>query len=82
MGTTKSYQQTGKNNPSIFALLVDDINQMSEPEQKSLWIQINKQKLSFLAKEIDNTVAQHNYSAKEVDAIIKEAKKYGRKKKG
>lgn len=64
MGTLRSNQVSGKNEPSTFALLVDDINKMSEPEQKLLWMQLNREKISTFVKEIDNSVATHNLSSK------------------
>lgn len=81
MGVVKSHPQWDSNGPSTFALLVDDINKMSEAEQKLLWLQINKDKVSSLAKEIDNATNQHNFSSEEIDALIIEARKNGSKKK-
>lgn len=81
MGTIKTYQGSGTGGPSTFALLVDDINKMSESEQKVLWIQLNKEKLSAYAKEIDTSVVPHNLSATEIDALITEARKNGKHKK-
>ena len=81
MSTTNSYQKTHKEGPSIFALLVDDIKKMSEPEQKLLWIQINKEKLSSFAKKLDESVLPHNFSSSEIDDLINEAQKHGRKEK-
>ena len=81
MATTNSYQKAHENGPSIFALLVDDINKMSEPEQKLLWMQINKEKLSSFAKKLDESVLPHNFSTGEIDELINEARKYGRNKK-
>lgn len=80
MGVIKSHQGSGKNSPSVFALLVDDIRGMTESEQKLLWMQINKEKLSGLAKEIDSAVSGYNYSSDEIDAMIKEARKNGNEK--
>ncbi len=81
MGTIKPYQRTGKNGPSTFAMLVDNINKMSESEQKLLWIQINKEKLSTLAKEIDISVTQNNFSEGQIDEMIKEARNNGKGRK-
>jgi len=78
----KSYQNPDKGGPSTFALLVDDINKMTEPEQKLLWLQINLEKLSSAAKKLDASVAPHNLSADEIDALITEARKHGKHKKG
>ena len=81
MGTVKSNQQPHKGSPSTFAMLVDDINKMSESEQKALWVQINRDKLANLAKEIDASVTPHNFNDAEIDALIHEAMKNGRSKK-
>jgi len=81
MGTVRTNPAANRKGPSTFALLIDDINKMSESEQKSLWIQINKEKLSVLSKEIDTSVTTHNFSSKEIDAMINEARKNGNKKK-
>ncbi len=82
MGTIKSYQKPGTGGASTFALLVDDINKMSESEQKVLWVQINKDKLSSYAKELDASVIPHNLSAPEIDLLISEARKNGKHKNG
>jgi hypothetical protein len=81
MGTIKSHGDTGKGKPSIFALLVDDINRMSESEQKALWLQINKEKVISLSKAIDSSVVPHSLSGDEIDELIIEARKYARNKK-
>ncbi len=81
MSTVKSYQKLNKRGPSTFALLVDDIRNMSPSKQKLLWIQLNKEKLSSLAKELDASVAPNNLTGAEIDALINEARKYGRRKK-
>ena len=70
MSTPNSYQKVHESGPSIFALLVHDINKMSEPEQKLLWIQINKEKL-------DEAVLPHNFLPGEIDELINEAHKHG-----
>ena len=80
MSSVKSYDQSGTGSPSLFALLVDDINKMTESEQKVLWMNINKEKLSVLAKEIDTTVVPHNFSALEIDSLINEARKKSKNK--
>ena len=82
MSTTNSYQKAHKDGPSIFALLVDDINKMTETEQKLLWMQINKEKISSFAKKLDESVLPHNFSAGEIDELINEARKYAHNKKG
>ncbi len=79
MNAVNQSRNSTKSGPSTFALLVDDINKMSESEQKVLWIQINKEKISSLAKEIDNSVSAHNFSNDEISAMITEARKNGRK---
>ncbi len=66
---------------STFALLVDDIRNTSPSKQKLLWIQLNKEKLSSLAKELDASVAPNNLTGAEIDALINRARKYGRRKK-
>jgi hypothetical protein len=63
------------------ALLVDNISRMSVSEQKILWMQLNQNKLATLAQEIDANVPPHNLSSNDIDALISEAKKNGRKKK-
>ncbi len=75
MNSVKSYDQSNTGSPSVFALLVDDINKMTESEQKVLWMNINKEKLSVLANEIDASVPSHNFSALEIDSLINEARK-------
>ncbi len=67
--------------PSILALLVDNISRMSVSEQKLLWMQLNQNKLNALAREIDANVPAHILSSADIDALISEAKKNGRKKK-
>lgn len=81
MNATKPYDNTENRGPSTFALLVDDINKMTEAAQKLLWIKLNKERLSLLAKEIDAAVVPHNLSASDIDTLIDEAKKYKRDKK-
>lgn len=82
MSTIRSYQKPGKKGPSIFALLVDDISNMSSSKQKLLWMQINKEKLSSFAKEVDASVTEDNLTPQDIDSLIQEAKKNaGRKKK-
>ncbi len=81
MNAVRQSRNSTKSGPSTFALLVDDISKMTESEQKVLWVHINKEKLSSLAKEIDKSVAPHNFSSDEISAMITEARKHGRKKK-
>ncbi|HTI92109.1 MAG TPA: hypothetical protein VL727_16055 [Puia sp.] len=81
MPAVKSYQSANTPGPSILALLVDNISRMSVSEQKILWMQLNQNKLAILAREIDANVPPHNPSSNDIDALISEAKKNGRKKK-
>jgi hypothetical protein len=81
MSTVKSYQKLTQKGPSTFALLVDSIAGMSASAQKVLWIQLNKEKLSSYATELDARVKPNNLTASEIDSLILEAKKNGRKKK-
>lgn len=76
-----NFARSYKNTPSTFALLVDNISKMSTSEQKLLWMQLNKKRISALAKEIDASVTSHTLSSKEIDELIAEAKQYARKKK-
>lgn len=68
--------------PSVFALLVDDISKMSASEQKLLWIKLNKEKLTVLAKGIDAKAQPSNLSDGEIASLVKKARGYGKKKKG
>ncbi len=81
MGIVKPHNNVNATSPSTFALLIDNINKMSESEQKALWLQINKEKIGFFAKEIDASVTQHNFNDSEIDNLINEAIKNGRGKK-
>jgi hypothetical protein len=81
MGAVKSYSFFDEKSPSLLALLVDDISRMSVSEQKLLWMQLNKEKLTMLAHELDKNVIPHHLSSNDIDALINEAKKNGRKKK-
>lgn len=81
MSAIKSYSTVEQKGPSILALLVDNISRMGASEQKLLWMQLNKKKLTTLAKQLDNTVAAHHLSAPDIDQLISEAKN-GKKKKG
>lgn len=81
MSTAKSSQKLIQQGPSTFALLVDNIRNMSAPAQKLLWMQLNKEKLSSFATEIDARVTPNNLTTSEIDSLILEAKKNGRKKK-
>ncbi len=67
---------------SVFALLVDDIAKMSASEQKTLWIKLNKEKLTVLAKEIDTKVRPSDLSDEEIASLVKKARRYEKKKKG
>ncbi len=55
--------------------MVEDIRKMSPSKQKLLWIQLNKEKLSSLAKELDASVTPNNLTATEIDLLISEARK-------
>ncbi len=81
MGTIKSNIKSDKYRPSTFALLVDDINKMTESEQKVLWLRINKEKISPFAKELDAAVVPNNVSVDEIGNLISEVRKNGKHKK-
>jgi len=81
MRAVNSDQSANTSGPSILALLVDNISKMSVSEQKLLWMQLNQNKLAILAREIDANVSPHNFSSNDIDALISDAKKNGRKKK-
>lgn len=82
MPLTKSYQRHSKKTPSTFALLIDEISNMSPSRQKALWMELNKEKVFSLAKEIDNNINyNNNLTSTEIDSLVNEARKYGRKKK-
>jgi len=81
MNNTRLYRNQDNNGPSTFALLVDDISKMSEPEQKLLRIQLNEKKLSSFAQELDASVIPHNLSADDIDNLINEARNNGNDKK-
>jgi hypothetical protein len=81
MGLVKTRKKLAGKAVSTFALLVDDINKMSESQQKLLWLQINKDKVSALSEELDDSVTSHSLSQGEIDSLINEAKKHVRKKK-
>lgn len=68
--------------PSTFALLVDDISKMTLPEQKLLWINLNKKKLTSLAKGIDAKATPSDLSDEDIASLVKKARGYGKKKKG
>ncbi len=48
---------------------------------KSDWNGPNKEKLTTLARELDNTVNPNELSAPDIDKLINEAKKNGEKRK-
>jgi len=81
MGVVKTNRNVARKGVSTFALLIDDINKMSESQQKLLWLQINKEKVTSLTRELDASVAPHTLSVNEIDLLIKEAKGHSRKKK-
>jgi hypothetical protein len=82
MGSPKINITNQQKNASIFALLIDDISRMSASQQKLLWMDLNKKKLSVLAGELDKSVPPNNLLQADFDQLINEAKKNGRKKKG
>lgn len=82
MGSPKLSVANQQKNASIFALLIDDISRMSASQQKLLWMDLNKKKLSILAGELDKSVPPNNLLQADIDQLINEAKKNGRKKKG
>lgn len=79
MSTVKSYKKLNQQGPSTFALLVDEIRNMSASAQKLLWMQLNQDRLSVLASEIDAHVSPNNLTSGEIDSLILEAKKGARK---
>lgn len=81
MSAVKSISDKTSNEPSVFALLVDNISQMSKSEQKLLWMKLNKKKLIANAKEIDASIRPNNLTEDEINALVKEARTYARKKK-
>lgn len=52
---------------------------MNEAEQKLLWIQLNKEKLSAFAQSLDEQVTSHDLSIADIDSLIEEARRNGRK---
>jgi hypothetical protein len=50
MSTVKSYKKLNQQGPSTFALLVDEIRNMSASAQKLLWMQLNQDRLSVPQK--------------------------------
>lgn len=81
MSAVKSISTQFQNEPSVFALLVDNISRMSLSEQKLLWMNLNKKNISDLAKEIDSSTRSDNLPEDEVVALVKEARTNARKKK-
>ncbi len=81
MSAIKSISKQFQNEPSVFALLVDNISQMSKAEQKLLWIKLNKKKLLAEAKEINASIKPNNLTEDEINDLVKEARTYARKKK-
>ena len=68
--------------PSTFALLVDDISKMTPSEQKLLWIELNKEKLHSIARELDSSIEPNNLTDEEIAKLVKEARNHGKEKKG
>lgn len=62
--------------------LIDDISRMSASQQKLLWMDLNKKKLSILVGELAKSVPPNNLLQADIDQLINEAKRNGRKKKG
>jgi hypothetical protein len=81
MSAVKAISAQFENEPTVFALLVDNISRMSVSEQKLLWMNLNKKNISDLAKEIDSSTKSDNLSEDEVSALVKEARTDARKKK-
>lgn len=81
MSTVKSISKQFQNEPSVFALLVDNISKMSLSEQKLLWMKLNKEKIAELAREIDAGASPDNLTEEEINTLVKEARTYARKKK-
>jgi hypothetical protein len=81
MNTVKLSQNNFSKEPSLFALLIDNISEMSKAEQKLLWMQLNQKKLSATANKIDNTTKSNSLSENEINLLITEAKSYVRRKK-
>lgn len=81
MGVVQSISKQFQKEPSVFALLVDNIRKMSLSEQKLLWLQLNKQKISELAREIDVETSPNNLTEDEINTLVKEARTHARKKK-
>ncbi len=71
MSAVKPYQNLIQNEPSTFALLVDNIRNMDEAEQKLLWLQLNQKKLSEMAKKLDESVVPNNLSEDEIYSLVK-----------
>ncbi|HEX5551671.1 MAG TPA: hypothetical protein VFX43_00395 [Chitinophagaceae bacterium] len=81
MSAVKTISAQFENEPTVFALLVDNISRMSVSEQKLLWMNLNKKNISDLAKEIDSSTKSDNLSEDKVSALVKEARTDARKKK-
>ncbi len=65
---------------STFALLVDDISKMSASEQRLLWMKLNKEKLTSLAKEMDTKTIPGNLLDEQVASLVRKARTNGKKK--
>jgi hypothetical protein len=81
MGTVKSISNQFQNEPSVFALLVDNISKMSLSEQKLLWMKLNKEKIAELAREIDAGSSPDTLTDNEINMLVREARSNVRKKK-
>lgn len=81
MGALKSISKQFQNEPSIFALLVDNISKMSISEQKLLWMKLNREKIMELARELNASVLPNNLTENEINTLVKEARTHAHKKK-
>ncbi len=79
MRTVKSIFKQLQDEPSVFALLIDNIRKMSISEQKLLWMKLNKDKISKLAREIDAGTSPNNLTQDEINTLVKESRAYARK---
>jgi len=73
MSASRTQVTVDNSGPSVFALLIDNIQQMSEAEQKTLWVQINSDKVGAFARELDAATVPHNFSDTAIATLITEA---------
>ena len=78
MSIQSDYNKIETSAPSVFALLVDQIHQMSEPEQKLLWLRLNEAKLSAFAKVLDAETSTQGLTEQQINSLIEEARSNGR----